>query len=55
MDTGLVKNMDVTYPSLTTVLKPEFLAGEIFKGQTNNEPLVILPKGLSFVITWRHV
>ncbi|XP_050310618.1 short-chain dehydrogenase/reductase family 16C member 6-like [Anthonomus grandis grandis] len=44
VDTGLCKNVEITHPSLTSMLKPEYVCEEVFLAQTLNKTHVRLDK-----------
>ncbi|CAH1121636.1 unnamed protein product [Ceutorhynchus assimilis] len=50
VDTGLCKFVDVTYPVVTPMLKPEFVADKIFESQTLEKRNVALPGYINLAV-----
>jgi len=51
IDTGLCKAVDIAYPGIVPMLKPEFVAEKIFEAQVNNKRNVSLPADIGVLLS----
>ncbi|XP_066146083.1 short-chain dehydrogenase/reductase family 16C member 6-like [Euwallacea fornicatus] len=55
VDTGLCKNVEITYSTIFEMMKPEYVVEKLFEAQVNNRRYVSIPKIIGYFITLKTV